>query len=139
MIIRINDLKVRALIGAYSWERVNKQELVINITLEYDASKASRSDKLKDALDYEAVASKVMKVVTASRYVLLEKLTSKILTGIMTDRRVQSAYVRVDKPHAIAQARCVSCELSAQRGPVIPAPGTRRGSKRESSSKWIPD
>jgi len=115
MMIRINDLKVRALIGAYSWERVNRQELIINITLEYDASKASLSDKLKDALDYEAVTAKVIRAVQASRYVLLEKLTSKILSGIMSDRRVQSAYVRVDKPHAIPQARCVSCELSAQR------------------------
>ncbi len=41
-VIRINDLKVRVLIGAYSWERVNKQELIINITIEYDASKACR-------------------------------------------------------------------------------------------------
>ena len=32
-VIRINDLKVRTLIGAYSWEKVNKQEVVINITI----------------------------------------------------------------------------------------------------------
>ncbi len=114
-IIRINDLKVRALIGAYSWERVNKQELVINITLEYDASKACGSDKLKDALNYEAVASQAIKTVERSRYVLLEKLTAKLLAGIMADKRVQSAHVRIDKPLAVPQARCVSFELSAER------------------------
>jgi len=114
-IIRINDLRVRALIGAYSWERVNKQELVINITIEYDAAKACSTDKLKDALDYESVATKAIKTVERSRYTLLEKLVHKLLAGIISDQRVVAAYVRIDKPQALSQARCVSFELSAKR------------------------
>ncbi len=114
-VIRINDLKVRALIGAYSWERVNKQELIINITLEYDGSKACLSDKLKDALNYESVAAKAIKTAQRTRYTLLEKLVSKLITGIMSDRRVRCAHVRVDKPQALPHARCVSLELSAER------------------------
>ncbi len=103
------------MIGAYSWEKVNKQELVINITIEYDASKACLSDKLKDALNYESVSVKVIKTVERSRYTLLEKLASKLLAGIMSDRRVQAAHVRVEKPQAVAQARSVAFELSAER------------------------
>jgi D-erythro-7,8-dihydroneopterin triphosphate epimerase len=114
-VIRINDLKVRTLIGAYSWERVNKQELVINITIEYDASKACQSDKLKDALNYESVAAKAIQTAERSRYALLEKLVGKLMAGIMSDLRVQAAHVRVDKSHAIPEARCVSFELSAER------------------------
>ena len=117
-VIRINDLKVRALIGAYSWERVNKQELVINIAIEYDASKACLSDKLKDALNYESVAAKAIKTTERSRYTLLEKLTSKLLAGIMSDLRVVSAHVRVDKPHALPQARGVSCSMEKIRAGV---------------------
>ena len=114
-IIRINDLKVRTLIGAYSWERVNKQELVIHITVEYDASKACHSDKLKDALNYESVAARAIKLAERSRYTLIERLADRLLAGIMSDRRVISAYVRIDKPQALPQARCVSFELSANR------------------------
>ena len=114
-IIRINDLKVRALIGAYSWERVNKQELVIHIALEYDASRPAKSDKLKDALNYEAVAAQAVKITQGSRHTLLEKLSSRLLAGVMKDKRVSWAFVRVDKPQAVAQARCVSIELSAER------------------------
>ena len=113
--IRINDLKVRALIGAYSWEKVNKQELVINITIEYDASRACVSDKLKDALNYDSVAAKAVKTAERSRHTLLEKLTSRLLQGIMSDRRVLAAHVRVSKPQALAQASSVSFELSAER------------------------
>ena len=114
-VIRINDLKVRALIGANSWERVNRQELIINITIEYDAAKACRSDRLNDALNYESVAAKAIKTVERSRYTLLEKLASKLLAGIMSDRRVRAAHVRVDKPQALAQARCVSYSIGETR------------------------
>ena len=114
-VIRINDLKVRTIIGANSWERVNKQDLLINITIAYDSSKSEVTDKLSDALDYQSVANKAIKTIERSRYVLLEKLTNKILVGIMSDIRVQAAFVRIDKPHALSQARCVSFELSAER------------------------
>jgi len=114
-VIRINDLKVRTLIGANSWERVNKQEIAITIVIEYDASKACQSDQLKDALNYESVALKVIKITENSRYTLLEKLVVKILAAVMVDRRVLKAYVRVDKPQALAQAKSVSFELSAER------------------------
>ena len=114
-VIRINDLKVRTLIGAYPWEKINKQELVINITIKYDASKACLSDKLKDALDYESVAARVIKTVEGSQNTLLEKLASRLLAGIMSDKRVQEAVVRIDKTHAIPEARCVSFEVSSGR------------------------
>ena len=114
-VIKINDLKVRTIIGAHPWERVNKQELVITITIEYDASQACRSDRLKDALNYENVVNQIMKIVKRSRYTLLEKLASRILDIVMSDRRVERALVCIDKPHAIPEARCVSFELSSQR------------------------
>ena len=114
-LIKINDLKVRTIIGAHPWERVNKQEIAIHIAFEYDASKACSSDGLKDALNYEAVAAQVIKIAQRSRYALLEKLAARIIKGVMSDRRVQAAFVRVDKPHALPQAGCVSFELSAER------------------------
>ena len=114
-VIRINDLKVRTLIGAYSWEKTNRQELIINVMLEYDAAKACISDKLKDAINYDTIAAKIVKTVERSRHTLLEKLAVKLLSGIMADSRVLAAQVRIDKPHAISEARCVSCELSAER------------------------
>ena len=50
--IRITDLKLRAVIGTNDWERETKQDVVINIAIDYDATKASESDDLKDAIDY---------------------------------------------------------------------------------------
>ena len=108
--IRVNDLKLRAIIGTHPWERKNKQDIILNITLEYDAAKASKSDRLADALDYEALTANVIKTVGRSRYQLLEKLTAKILEVVSVDPKVARASVRIDKPHAIGEARSVSFE-----------------------------
>jgi FolB domain-containing protein len=109
-VIRIIDLKARAVIGTHPWERKNAQEIIINITIDYDAAKASKSDKLKDALNYEAVANSVLRLVERSSCLLLEKLTAKVL-----DIVIECAVVRIDKPQAIAQAKAVSFELIGER------------------------
>ena len=114
-LIRICDLKVRAIIGAHPWERVNKQDLMVNLTIEYDSLKASRSDRLKDALDYEALANKLVKAIEKSRFQLLEKLADVLLKAVMQDKRINTAVIRLDKPHAIGAAKGVSIELSAER------------------------
>jgi FolB domain-containing protein len=111
-IINIVDLRLRTIIGAHVWERKIKQELIINITLEYDSSKASRSDKLADALDYEQITKIVIKTVELSRCQLIEKLSQTILDKLKIFKNIQSLVLKIDKPQAIPEARCVSYTVS---------------------------
>ena len=111
-IIDIVDLRVRTIIGTHPWERKNKQELIINISLEYDSSKASRSDNLKDAVDYEQIAKAVIKTVENSRCLLLEKLAAKIMDQLKSNKGLQNVSLRIDKPHALAEAGCISYRIS---------------------------
>ena len=110
-VIRINDLKLRAIIGAHSWERKQRQDVIINLAITYDYTKAAQSDCLKDALDYEALATLVSKVVESSKHVLLEKLASQIMKILLENPKIRSAWVKIDKPQAIAAAKSVSLEL----------------------------
>lgn len=112
-IINIVDLRLRTIIGAHAWERKTKQELNINITLEYDASKAARSDKLIDALDYEQVTNMVIKTVEKSKCLLIEKLAKTILDRLKVFKSIQRITLKIDKPQAIPEARCISYTISA--------------------------
>jgi D-erythro-7,8-dihydroneopterin triphosphate epimerase len=110
--INIVDLRVRTIIGTHPWERTNKQELILNIRLEYDASKAARSDNLKDALDYEEIAQAITKIVEKSHYFLLEKLAARVLDQLKTYSKLQKASVSIQKPQALAEARTISYTIS---------------------------
>ncbi len=112
--IRIVDLKVRTIIGTHPWERKNQQDLVINVIIEYDAFKAGRSDSLKDALDYERIANKIIAAVEISKFHLLEKMGAKLLELVLMDKRVVAVDIKIDKPHAIAVAKHVSYEISGK-------------------------
>ena len=113
--IRITDLSLRTIIGTNDWERTNKQDIIINVVIEYDSQKAAQSDNIKDAVDYKVITKKIIKEVESSQYGLLEKLTEAILKIVMEDQKVRAATVRIDKPFALRFARSVSVELSAKR------------------------
>ena len=72
-IIRITDLSLRTIIGIFDWERTRKQKVVINVEINFNASKAARSDKVQDTVDYKTMTKKIIKHVEVSEYFLLEK------------------------------------------------------------------
>ena len=115
--IRISNLRLRAIIGINEWERTTKQDVVINITLEFDADRAAQSDDIRDTVDYKALTKKVIQAVEESHFNLLEALTYTILKLAMGNPKVASAHVRVDKPQALRFADSVSVELSQKRTP----------------------
>ena len=109
--IRITNLKLRAVIGTNDWERDCKQDVIINIKIDFDGSKASQSDDLKDTIDYKALTKQIIQEVESSQFFLLEKLAKSILTIVMNNPLVEEAQVRVDKPLALRFADSVSVEL----------------------------
>ena len=111
--IDIVDLRVRTIIGTHPWERKNKQELTINLSFDYDSQKASRSDNLKDAVDYEQIAKIVIKLSEESKCFLIEKLADKIITKLKSFKGLQKISLRIDKPQALAEARMVSYKICA--------------------------
>lgn len=113
--IRITNLRLRTIIGAHDWERKVQQDVVVNITLDYDATKAIASDDLRKTVDYKALTKQIVKEVEASRFFLLEKLSGGILDIVTAHPAVREAAVRVDKPQALRFADSVSVELNWSR------------------------
>jgi D-erythro-7,8-dihydroneopterin triphosphate epimerase len=113
--IRITDLKLKAIIGINPWERKNKQDVIINLTLDFDASKASQSDNIQDTVDYKAIKKNIILLVKGSKFFLLEKLVEEVLTLTMQDAKILKATIRIDKPKALRFAKSVSIESSREK------------------------
>ena len=113
--IRITNLALQVIIGCNEWEREKKQDIIINISMEFDHRCAAQSDDLSTTLDYRGIKKRIISEINNSSFMLLEKLTDHILDIIMSNERVLTATVRVDKPRALRYADSVSIEISAQR------------------------
>ena len=111
--IEINKLKIKTILGVYEQERKIPQDVIVNLKIEFDASKAIKSDNIKDALDYAALTQKIKEKAEKSSFYLIEKLAAKILELIMQDKRVCLANVTVTKPNALDNAESVSCTISS--------------------------
>ena len=113
--LQITDLLLRTIIGDNQWERGVKQDVVINVSCEFDATRAVASDALDDTVNYKSMKRKIIAEVEGSSFRLLERLTARVLAVVMEDSKVASAAVRVDKPNALRYAKSVSIEMTDRR------------------------
>lgn len=113
--IRIKDLSVRTFIGIKEDEILNKQDVLINLSILYPACDAVRDNDIDHALNYRTITKAIIQHVEGNRFALLERLTQELLDLVMLNPRVSYAEVEVDKPHALRFAQSVSITLAAQR------------------------
>ncbi|MEW6234528.1 MAG: dihydroneopterin aldolase [Candidatus Omnitrophota bacterium] len=116
MIVKIKNLKINAFIGVHKHERIHRQEIIVNIALEYDSKTAAASDNIHDAVDYELIAQKIADACANARFALLETLVNRITGIVMEDARITKATVEADKPQAILDADSVSLTHTVSRG-----------------------
>ena len=113
--IYIKDLLLRCIIGINDEERINKQDIVINITMEADLREAGESDRIEDTVNYKKIKQDVIQLVEKSEYFLVEKMAAEIAKLCLKNERVLKARVLVEKPAALRFARTVGVEVTRSR------------------------
>lgn len=113
--IRIKNLRLRTYIGIKEEEIRNKQDVVVNVIIDYDASRATDSDEMQDALNYKTITKAIITRVEDNRFALLEKLTADVLAIATEHPWVNFAEVEVDKPYALRFSDSVSLTLSCRK------------------------
>ena len=113
--IRVKDLCLRTFIGINEDEILNKQDVLINLTILYPAVDAVEVNDIEHALNYRTITKAIIAHVEGNRFALLERLTQEILDLVMTHQAVRYAEVEVDKPHALRFAESVSITLAGHR------------------------
>lgn len=108
MQIHIANLRLRTIIGIYDWEKENKQDVIINITIEFDGSKAGKSDNIEDTIDYKNITKEIIRYVENGKFNLIEKLVGGIGDIVMNDKRILKSTTTVDKPGALRFTDSVS-------------------------------
>jgi dihydroneopterin aldolase len=116
--IFLKELKTEAVIGIFDWEREVKQQIAIDLELSADIRRAALTDRIDDALNYKAVAKRVLAFVQESRYQLVETLAEAIAHVILSEFDVEWVRVTLHKPGAIRYSQDVGViiERSRSRG-----------------------
>lgn len=115
--IIISDLLVHGIIGMNDTERVNEQDILINIILHTDTSLSGKVDKLTGSANYRTVAKAVIAHAQTAKRFTVEALAEDIAAICLDQPGVIRATVRVEKPGAVHYARSVGVEIERTKGP----------------------
>ena len=113
--IYIKDLFLRCIIGINPDERVKKQDVMINVVLFADLSKAGKTDSIEDTVNYKTVKNRVVELVESSQYFLLEKMAEEIACSCLAEPQVEAVRVLVEKPGALRFAKGVGIEIFREK------------------------
>ncbi len=116
--ILIKDLLLRAIIGINDDERVNRQDVLINVTLETDTRAAARSDDIGDAVNYRTLTKQIIDLVEGTEFLLVERMAGEVARLCLADERVQQVQVTIEKPTALRFARSVGVSITRTREDV---------------------
>ncbi len=111
----IKDLLVRGIIGVNDWEREKPQEILINIVLFAELSKAGESDNIEDSINYRTISKKVQAHAEKAKRLTVEALATDLAKICLAEPGVMKVRVRVEKPGAVRFAQSVGVEIERSR------------------------
>jgi dihydroneopterin aldolase len=100
-VILIKGIKGFGFHGVFDFEKRDGQNFYVDIEVELDLSKASRSDRLEDTVDYGTFTSIAIQHITGEPVNLIEHLAGNIAQRIKeSSPSIISVAVTVHKPQA---------------------------------------
>ena len=96
-LIHIENMEFYAFHGHYREEQIVGNKFIVNLTIETDMSVPSKSDNLKDAVNYQK-AYQIVKAQMEKKSYLLENIAGRILDALYAEMQgIKKAIVKVSK------------------------------------------
>ena len=103
----IEDLCIETIIGIYDWEREIRQIVSIDLEMATDNSKAAATESIDDALNYKAVAKRLIQFVEDSEFQLVETMAERIGEIVLNEFNVPWMRLKLSKPGAVTGSKAV--------------------------------
>ena len=106
-IVFIEELRIETVIGIYDWEREIKQVVSIDLEMAADNTRPAVTESIEDALNYKAVAKRLIQFVEGSEFQLVETMAERIAEIIMGEFGVPWLKLKLSKPGAVTGSKAV--------------------------------
>lgn len=113
-IVYIRDLRVDTIIGIFDWEREVRQTVSLDLEMASDIRRAAETDDIQYALNYKAVAKRLIAFIEQSEFLLVERLAEEVANIVRNEFNVPWLKLRLSKPGALRGAYDVG--LIIERG-----------------------
>lgn len=111
----IQSLHIETIIGVHAFEQNAPRPLLLDLEMGTDIREAASSDRIRDAVDYSAVADAIAKLATGRRFQLIETLAETLARMLFERFPITSLTMSIGKPGAIDAAKTVGVRISRRR------------------------
>ena len=106
-IVYIRELEVSTIIGIFEWEREQQQVVSLDLEMGSDIATAAATDTIENALDYKAVAKRLIDFIEKSEFFLVETLAERVADIVVNEFNVPWVKLRLGKPGAVTGSKDV--------------------------------
>lgn len=110
----VRGLRIDAEVGVHAHEYGRSQPLVIDVEL--DVVPPASCEHIADTINYETVIAAARALAADGHCKLIEAFAERLARACLEDERVTAAWVRIQKPEALApDAAAAGVELTVRR------------------------
>lgn len=110
----IRGLTIDTTIGIHDWEKRIRRPVVLDLEMASDIARGAATDRIEDALDYEAVTRRLEQFVSESRFELVETLAERCATILRDELGIPWVRLTLSKPGAVGEG--VDVGVTIERG-----------------------
>ena len=113
--VLINDLTLLISIGIHDFEKIEKQEVKFNITIDINPLLSPIKNKLNSIVNYETVVKDVTRLTKNKHYELLETLAEDIFFILFKNTNIKKIKLKIEKTQIIKNTSSVGIEITKKR------------------------
>ena len=111
----IKDLLVRGVVGISEKERAQPQDILINVILFGDITRAGQTDDIEDCINYRTIAKKIIAHAESIQRFTVEALATDLASLCLENPAVRKVRMRVEKPGAVRFTASVGVEIEREQ------------------------
>ena len=109
--IFIKGLVLKAYIGIYSDEKINKQRIRFNISISAKDNIKKENNDISQFVSYEDIINKIKKVLSLGHIPLLETMADKIADECLKNKKISLIKIRIEKLDIFKDAESVGIKI----------------------------
>ena len=113
--VLINDLILLMSIGIHDFEKIEKQEVKFNITIDINPLLSPIKNKLNSIVNYETVVKNVTRLTKNKHYELLETLAEDIFFILFKNNNIKQIILKIEKTQIIKNTSSVGIKITKKR------------------------
>jgi dihydroneopterin aldolase len=113
----IKNLQTYGILGIHPHEQRSPQRIQISLSVDTDIRSAAAADDIRETVNYSTITKQIVEFVEQSQFLTIEALIEALADQLLAHQKINSVWLRIEKPNAVPRAESVGVEITRSKTP----------------------